>query len=345
MRAVTIAPGKPGSLRLDEVPAPRAARGELLVKAHAVGVCGTDRELLEGRYGEPPQGEERLVIGHESLGRVLEAPRGSVFGAGDWVVGIVRHPDPVPCANCAVGEWDMCTNGRHTEHGIRGRHGFLREVFPIEEAMCVKVEPALGLAAVLLEPATILAKAWEHVERIGRRARWEPQRVLVTGAGPVGLMAAMMGVQRGLEVHVRDRDEDGLKPDLVRALGAKYFVKEGEDAYDVAIECTGAPAAIADAVRRLARNGICCLTGLSPAPSGVTLEVAPWNQDMVLKNQVVFGSVNANRRHYQAAAQALARAERSWLDRLLTRKVALGGFEQAYEKRKGDVKTVILVGD
>jgi threonine dehydrogenase-like Zn-dependent dehydrogenase len=345
MRAVTITPGKPGSLRLDEVPAPRAGRGELLVKAHAVGVCGTDRELLEGRYGAAPSGEERLVIGHESLGRVLEAPRGSAFAAGDWVVGIVRHPDPVPCANCAVGEWDMCTNGLHTEHGIRGAHGFLREVFPIEETMCVKVEPSLGLAAVLLEPATILAKAWEHVERIGRRARWEPRRVLVAGAGPVGLMAAMMGVQRGLEVHVRDHNETGLKPDLVRALGAKYFVKEAEEKYDVAIECTGAPAVIADAVRRLAPDGICCLTGLSPAPSDVTLGVAPWNQEMVLKNQVVFGSVNANRRHYQAAADALARADRGWLARLLTRKVPLRELEKAYAKRKGDVKTVILVED
>jgi threonine dehydrogenase-like Zn-dependent dehydrogenase len=329
MRAVTIVPGKPGSLRLDDVPAPRAGRSE----------------LLGGDYGEAPQGEERLVIGHESLGRVLEAPRGSTFSAGDWVVGIVRHPDPVPCANCAVGEWDMCTNGRHTEHGIRGLHVFLREAFPIEETMCVKVEPALGLAAVLLEPATILAKAWEHVERIGRRARWEPKRVLVTGAGPVGLLAAMMGVQRGLEVHVRDRNDAGIKPDLVRALGAKYFLKEGEEEYDVAIECTGAPVVIADAVRRLAPDGICCLTGLSPAPSEVTLGVAPWNQDMVLKNQVVFGSVNANRRHYQAAADALARADRGWLDRLLTRKVPLRDFEKAYERRKGDVKTVILVED
>jgi threonine dehydrogenase-like Zn-dependent dehydrogenase len=158
-------------------------------------------------------------------------------------------------------------------------------------------------------------------------------------------MAAMMGVQRGLEVHVRDHNEAGLKPDLVRALGAKYFVTEAEEEYDVAIECTGAPAVIADAVRRLAPNGICCLTGLSPAPSDVTLNVAPWNQGMVLKNQVVLGSVNANRRHYQAAADALARADRAWLARLLTRKVALRDFEQAYEKREGDVKTVILLED
>ena len=315
------------------------------MKTHAVGVCGTDRELLEGRYGEAPRGESRLVIGHESLGRVLEAPAGSGFAPGDWVVAIVRHPDPVPCANCAVGEWDMCTNGRHTEHGIRGLHGFLREAFPIEAAMCVKVEPALGLAAVLLEPATILAKAWEHVERIGRRARWEPKRALVAGAGPVGLMAAMMGVQRGLEVHVRDHNETGLKPDLVRALGAQYFVTEAEERYDVAIECTGAPEVIADTVGRLAPDGICCLTGLSPAASGVALGVAPWNQQMVLKNQVVFGSVNANRRHYLSAAAALARAERAWLERLLTRKVRLRDFDRAYEKRKGDVKTVVLLED
>ena len=182
------------------------------MRSLGLGICGTDRELIEGRYGEAAPGHERLVIGHESLGRVITAPAHSGFGTGDIVVGIVRHPDPVPCPNCALGEWDMCRNGRYTERGIKQADGFSAEYWRSEPGFTVKVSPVLGLAAVLLEPASVLAKAWEHIERIGRRSRWAPRQVLVTGAGPVGLMAALMGMQRGLEVHVMDRNKDGPKP-------------------------------------------------------------------------------------------------------------------------------------
>src|SRR3982751_2089862 len=222
MRAITLEPGKRDSLRLDDLPEPSAAPGMLLVRGLAVGVCGTDRELVEGLYGAAPAGRERLVLGHESLGRVINAPPGSEFSVGDMVAGIVRHPDPVPCASCALGEWDMCRNGLYTERGIKQADGFCAERWRTDPGFAVKVSPVLGLAGVLLEPASVLAKAWEHIERIGHRSRWVPKSVLVTGAGPVGLMAALMGVQRGFDVHVMDRNESGPKPALVRELGAPY---------------------------------------------------------------------------------------------------------------------------
>jgi threonine dehydrogenase-like Zn-dependent dehydrogenase len=345
MRAVTIAPRQPGSLRLDQVPAPTAAPGSLLVKAMAVGVCGTDRELIDGHYGEAPPGEKRLVLGHESLGRVLEAPPGSGFAAGDLLVGIVRHPDPVPCANCAAGEWDMCRNGRYTERGIKQADGFAAERWRSDPGFTVKVSPVLGLAAVLLEPASVLAKAWEHIERIGRRARWAPQRVLITGAGPVGLMAALMGVQRGLEVYVMDRNESGRKPELVRELGASYHREFPAIEPDIVIECTGSPAIVAQAVAGSAPGSIVCLTGLGGTQHTASFDVAKLNQSMVLENRVVFGSVNANLRHYHAAADALAHANRAWLDQLITRRVNLKKWDEAYQKQEGDVKTVLLFED
>jgi threonine dehydrogenase-like Zn-dependent dehydrogenase len=345
MRAVTIAPGKAGSLRLDEVEEPPGDQGSVLVRALAVGVCGTDRELIDGVYGEPPPGRERLVLGHESLGRVIEAAPQGAFRTGDIVVGVVRHPDPVPCVNCALGEWDMCRNGQYTERGIKQADGFCAEHWRSPPEFLIKVNPALKLGAVLLEPASVLAKAWEHIERIGRRARWAPQRVLVTGAGPVGLMAALLGVQRGLEVHVCDRNDKGPKPELVRDLGARYHNRHPGFEPDIVIECTGAPAVIAQAVACSAPGGIVCLTGLGGTEHAASFDVAMLNQYLVLENRVVFGTVNANLRHYEAAAFALARAERSWLERVITRRVPFENWKEAYEKRPGDIKTVLMFED
>jgi threonine dehydrogenase-like Zn-dependent dehydrogenase len=345
MRAITLEPGKRGSLRLEELREPAEGQGSLLVRALAVGVCGTDRELVEGLYGSAPAGRPRLVLGHESLGRVVSAPAGSGFAVGDAVVGIVRHPDPVPCPNCALGEWDMCRNGLYTERGIKQADGFCAERWRSEPPFTVKVSPVLGIAAVLLEPASVLAKAWEHIERIGRRSRWAPQRVLVTGAGPVGLMAALMGMQRALDVHVLDHNKSGPKPALVEELGAKYHTKFPATEFDIVIECTGAPGVIVQAVSASAPGSIVCLTGLGGGQHAASFDVATLNQSMVLENRVVFGSVNANLRHYREAAEALARAKRSWLEAIITRRVPLEDWREAYEKREGDVKTVLLFED
>ena len=342
MRAITIAPREAGSQRLDDLPEPSPEQGSLLVRALAVGICGTDRELVDGVYGEACPGHERLVLGHESLGRVISAPADSDFAIGDIVVGVVRHPDPVPCPNCALGEWDMCRNGRYTERGIKQADGFGAERWRTEPGFAVKVTPVLGLAAVLLEPASVLAKAWEHIERIGRRSRWAPRRVLVTGAGPVGLMAALMGMQRSLDVHVMDHNKDGPKPDLVRRLGASYHTKFPAFEPDIVIESTGSPKVIVQAVTGSAPGSIVCLTGLGGSQHQASFDAATLNQSMVLENRVVFGTVNANLRHYRDAADALARADRSWLLSIITRRVPLERWQEAYEKRKGDVKTVLV---
>jgi threonine dehydrogenase-like Zn-dependent dehydrogenase len=345
VRAITLSPGVPKSAKLEHIPEPPEAHGSLLVRSLALGVCGTDREIVSGAYGEAPPGSERLVLGHESFGEVVEAPRGGRFTVGDRIVGIVRRPDPMPCPACAAGEWDMCRNGGYTERGIKGLHGFGAERFRIEPRFAIKVDTSLGELGVLLEPASVVAKAWDHIERIGRRFySWEPRRLLVTGAGPVGLLAAMMGVQRNYEVYVLDRAKDGPKPALVRDLGALYMTGTVDDiielAPDVVIECTGAPALVAGILGRSAPSGIVCLVGLGGSHE-ITLDIGQFNKAMVLNNDVVFGSVNANRRHYELAAAALERADAAWLDRLISRRVALSNWEQALESRPDDIKVVI----
>ena len=345
MRALTVRPGERGSARIEDLPEPPEGDGGLLVRTIAVGVCGTDLEIVQGAYGSAPEGDARLVLGHESLGEVVEAPPGTGFLPGDLVVGIVRRPDPVPCLGCAVGEWDMCRNGLYTERGIKGRHGYASEMFRVEPEFAVRLDPDLGLLGVLLEPTSVLAKAWEQVDAVGGRiAEWEPQVVLVTGAGPVGLLAALIGVQRGLEVHVFDRVTDGRKPALVGELGAHYHGGSLDDLQlepDVVIECTGAGSVVFDVANRTGPTGITCLTGLSSAGRKLEVDVALLNRSLVLENVAVVGSVNANQRHYEAAAAALERADRHWLQRLITRTVPLESFTDALRREPDDVKVVL----
>ena len=275
MKAITVEPKQPGTARLEDVAEPDAREGSVLVEAIAVGVCGTDVEIVEGKYGWAPRGKTRLVLGHESLGRVVDPGPTGGLREGDLVVGIVRRPDPVPCPNCAVGEWDMCRNGQYTERGIKQIDGFMSERWRIEPEYVMKVDRSLGLLGVLLEPTTVVAKAWEQIVAVGQRAFWEPRTVLVTGAGPIGLLAALVGKQRGLEIHVLDRVESGPKPELVRALGATYHTGSvagiGFEP-DVIVECTGVGQVIADSIQAVGAGGVVCLTGVGTG--GHTTRVA-----------------------------------------------------------------------
>ncbi|MEV0432407.1 glucose 1-dehydrogenase [Nocardia sp. NPDC050413] len=350
MRALTVVPNRPGSLRIDDVPDPVPGPNELLVDGISLGICGTDREIASGIYGWAPPGRERLVLGHESLGRVRTAPDGSGFAPGDLVVGIVRRPDPVPCGACAHGEFDMCRNGEYVERGIKQIDGYGSTSWVVDADYTVKLDPALTEVGVLMEPTTVLAKAWDQIEKINTRAWFEPKSVLVTGAGPIGLLAAMLGVQRGLDVHVLDRSTEGPKPKLVEDLGATFHtgsaldVGEKIDA-DIVIEATAATT-IAQQLLQLNNPGvIICLTGVSSPGKDTEVDVGAVNRNMVLDNAVVFGSVNANRHHYELAAQALAKADPAWLGRLITRRLPLERALEAFDPGDhSDIKVVIDLG-
>lgn len=344
MKAITVEPLKPGTARWEDVPEPNDRDGSVLVESIAVGVCGTDVEIVDGKYGWAPPGRTRLVLGHESLGRVHDPGPHGGLKKGDLVVGIVRRPDPVPCPNCAVGEWDMCRNGQYTERGIKQIDGFMSQRWRIEPEYAMKVDPSLGLLGVLLEPTTVVAKAWEQVSLVGQRAFWEPRTVLVTGAGPIGLLAALIGRQHGLDVHVLDRIETGPKPDLVRDLGATYHAGTVEAVGfepDVIVECTGVGQVIVDSIRAVAAGGVVCLTGVGSGGRTTGLPMADVAAEMVLQNNVVVGSVNANKRHWYKATQVLAQADRAWLSRLITRREPPEAFMRALHRQPDDVKVVV----
>ncbi|NDZ77204.1 glucose 1-dehydrogenase [Streptomyces sp. SID10853] len=344
MKAITLVPGKPDQVEIRDVGEPGPEHGALLVEGRLLGICGTDLDIADKGYGAPPPGEERLIVGHESLGKVLEAPEGSGFAPGDLVAGIVRRPDPVPCGPCSVGEWDFCRNGLYTERGIKELHGFGSQLWRSEPQYAVKLDPALGDRGVLLEPLSVLAKAWEQTEHILSRSSWKPRVALITGAGPIGLFAAMLGAQRGLDVHVLDLDSSGPKPQLVADLGGTFHTGDVRDtglAPDVVIECTGVGSLVHALTDVVGPGAVICLTGISSGGRKVTVDLDATAREMVLRNGVVFGSVNAGRRHYEQAAAALAQADPRWLDRLITRRVPMSGFADALHKGSDDVKVVV----
>ena len=334
MRAITVLPGSARSAKLEDISDPPESDGPVLVRTWALGVCGTDREILDGRYGSAPPGQQRLILGHESLGAVEAAPAGCGLAVGDLVVGIVRRR--------RVGHVPQRALHRTRDQGAARLR---RRTLPSRAGVCDQDRPGAGILGVLLEPASILAKAWDHTERIGHRARaWQPKSLLVTGAGPIGLLAALMGMQRDLDVHVFDHNKGGPKEALVRDLGGTYHSDPASLerlAPDILMECTGAVALIGACLGATAAAGIVCLTGVTEPGKVFDVDIGRLNRTMVLDNDVVFGTVNANRRHYEMAAAALVRADKRWLARLITRTVPLERWDEALEHRKGDIKVVI----
>src|SRR5262245_35262391 len=343
MLALTVTPGAPNSLDLENVGPPPVSDGAVVVRMLTLGVCGTDLEIIKGKYCWSPPGTDQLIIGHKSLGDVEQAPPGCGLATDDLVVGIVRRPDPVPCLACAAGEWDMCRNGRYTERGIKERNGYGSEQVRVEPEFLVKIDSTLGHLGVLTEPASVITKAWEQSLRSASRSfAWEPHIALVTGAGPVGLLAALLGVQLGLEVHVFDRIRVGPKPELVHALGAIYHVNMLEDLRpDIVIECTGASSVVLDVITRTSSDGVVCLAGVSSGGRELAFDVGAFNRTVVLENHMMFGSVSANRLHYQRAAKVLAQADQDWLSRLITRRTSLERWREAFHRNDDDIKVVI----
>ena len=220
----------------------------------------------------------------------------------------------------------------------------MSEFWRIEPEYAIKVDPSLGILGVLLEPSSVVAKALEQVGLIGRRSFWEPKTALITGAGPVGLLAALFAKLFGLEVHVLDRVVGGPKADLVHELGGTYHsgsVKDLDFEPDTIIECTGVGQVIGESIQKIGANGIVCLAGIGHGGASTSATIADVASSAVLRNNVIVGSVNANKRHWYRASQYLARADRNWLAKLITRVEKPENFMNALQRTPDDIKVVI----
>ncbi len=334
MRAVAVFPSE-RKVRLIDHPAPRGpGRGEVRVKILDVGVCGTDREICSFEYGTPPKDEPYLVLGHEAFGRVVATGAGVTrLKEGDLVIPMVRRPCPHDtCRGCRNGRQDFCYTGDFVERGINGAHGFLAEEIVDDERYFHPVPESLRDVGVLVEPLTIAEKGLRQVWQIQERLPWacdmhagmdgSCHRAVVLGAGPVGLLGAMALRNAGFDTWVYSRGTPpNPKATLVEAIGAHYVSAE-ETApaalaeivgdIDVVYEAVGASRLAFDVMRALGSNGIFIFTGVPGRRGPVEVDTDLLMRNLVLRNQVVFGTVNAGHESFEDAIKDLGAFSARW---------------------------------
>jgi len=351
--ALVTQPGTAHTARVAEVPAVRAGEGEVLLRSLEVGVCGTDREIVEGLFGIPPEGDTILVLGHEALA-VVECD-GHGFTQGDLVTAIVRR-SCTRCAACEEGFPDSCLTGEYRERGITRLHGFAREVVAEDPAQLIPIPRSLGRLGVLAEPASICARGIRHARAIGGRQPWELQRALVIGAGAIGMLSTYLLRLSGLDVWTASRGAcSDPRTQLVSACGARYFstsdaplaaLRADVGGFDLVVEATGNSQVMTESIGMLRRNGVACLLGIDGRQQTVELDGRVIGVDMILENRAVLGSVNAHRQDWLAAVDGLARARELWPDALqefVSLRVPLDRFADAFASR--GVKATLVLAD
>lgn len=335
MKAVAVFPGKK-EVRVIDAPEPQLqSPTQVKVRTREVGVCGTDKDIVSFTYGSPPPGSDFLILGHECLGEVVEVGS-AVKGlqVGDLVVPRVRRPCPhATCPACRGGHPDFCITGDFTERGIKEAHGFCSEHFVEDVAYVHRVPRELREVAVLTEPLTIAEKGLRQWEHIQERLPWRPApgRAVVLGAGPVGQLAVLTLLRRGFATTVYSHSrKPNPKADAAEAVGAPYLSTQDVSPAelvrrvgpaDVIYEATGVVKPAFDALEALANNGVLIFTGVPSDKQPLTLEGAEFLKQVVLRNQVLLGTVNAAATDFDAALEDLARFRARWpggLERLIT---------------------------
>lgn len=366
MQAVGVIP-ESRSVRLVEHPTPNITRDhEVKIRSLEVGICGTDREICAFEYGTPPQESPYLVIGHESLGEVLEVGAAvDTVRPGDLVVPSIRRPCERPeCFPCRNGRQDFCVTGDFTERGIKLRHGYMSPFYVEEEKYLSVVPPHLRDVGVLAEPLTVAEKALAQLWEIQRRLPWvvsnDPTlpgkglQAVILGAGPVGILGTMAFLTCGFRVFVYSRSpKPNPKAELVESLGAEYISSESCSAdqlaervgrIDAVYEAVGVGKISFDLLQRLGTNGIFIFTGIPAPKSAIPTEIDRIMRELVLKNQVVLGTVNADLRDFQRAVDDLGVFEKRWPDQLramISGRFPLNAYKELLQGRQGGIKQVI----
>lgn len=367
MRAVGVIPSK-REVRLIDHAAPKISGAyDVKVRSLEVGICGTDKEICTFVYGSPPTGSEYLVLGHESLGQVVEVGGGvSVFQPGDLVVPSVRRPCPHNhCVPCKQGLQDFCFTGDFTERGIKMTHGFMTEYYVEEEQFLTFVPPELRDVAVLVEPLTVAEKGLAQVWQIQQRLPWAApegaeggrgfgRRAVVLGAGPVGILGAMALLVNGFETYVYSRSPaPNPKSELLESIGAKYissvttpleeFAKR-VGTIDLVYEAVGVSKIAFEVLQFLGTNGVFVFTGIPAPHPAIDVDADLIMRNVVLKNQVLVGTVNADRPAFQSAIRDLGTFLYRWPDALralITSRKRIDSYQELLLSDRTGIKNII----
>jgi glucose 1-dehydrogenase len=362
VRALLVTPNKPG-VHMGKVPDPLPGAEEVKVRVTECGLCGTDRDIVAGKYGTAPDGRTDLVLGHESFGKIVEVGS-SVHGfrVGDEVVATVRRGCGI-CRFCRTNRSDFCETGLFTERGIKGRDGYLAEYYVDRPEYLVRVPRPHRLSAVLLEPLSVVEKAVVQAKRVLDRTEVSPgadpnrpRKALVAGTGAIGMLAAMVLATEGFEVTAVDRHGDKTAAgSLLTAIDAHHADVSpglsvlGEQRFDLALEATGSAALDFDLTARLSPNGCLLVTGI-PNDSAPPMFIPGGEilRRLVLQNQAIVGSVNANRRYFEAGLRHLTAFRRRWgtiAEQLITQRLPWTEYESVLVgARPEGIKTVLTIG-
>ena len=326
-------------LTLGDHPEPgEPAAGQVRVRLLECGVCGTDRSVAGFEFGSPPAGESTLILGHEAVGIVDHLGTGvGSLAIGQLVVPMVRRNCGPLCAMCRRGRRDNCLTGEYVERGILGSHGYLCELAVDEADDLIAIPADLAEFAVLVEPASVIEKAWELALRLHPG---EPRQVLVLGAGPIGILAAWCALRNGFEVTVLSReDEDSARAKLLERHGVRYTRTLDGVSADIVLEACGSAELAIAAISAMRRLGVLIILGARPA------EVRLPSRDMILGNHIIAGSVNASREHFKMAVARLQSYDRRWLASLLVRLPLAQAAETVFHPPGGSIKVVHRISD
>lgn len=353
MRAIAAVPGEENSIRIMNVDIPKIGETGVLVKVKLVGLDGTDREIIGGLYGEPPEGEKQLILGHECLGEVVRTgSRVKTLKPGDLVVATVRRPDD--CLNCLAGEYDMCLKGNYRERGIKGANGFLSDYYAEKEEFLLKVPQELGELAVLLEPVSVAEKAIRTAFEVQDRMRWEPETAMITGTGVLGLITAVLLKLRGLDIICMDRSDGEYKEKLFSELGVTHINSRKINLHDIPtrvgkqvdmiFEMTGNSSIALHAIMVAGINGVVVLASITGGDKSIMICSDCFNQGLVLGNKIVVGTVNAHRKDFEQGICDLLAAEKRWpglVAKLITARYPPERITEAVSVMDGNIKVII----
>jgi threonine dehydrogenase-like Zn-dependent dehydrogenase len=339
MKAIAVNPGTPNSIHLEEIPQPSVAdvpdgKG-VLVEVLRVGVDGTDKEINAAEYGAAPPGDDFLVIGHESIGQVVEVGPNvpTTIRPGTIVVASVRRPGASIYGK--IGLQDFTTDDVYYERGINLLHGYLTEYYVEDAEYVFPLPQSLAEVGVLLEPTTVAEKGVNHAFEIQRRLRvWQPRRACVLGSGTVGLLTALVARLRGLELTVYSLPQKPYRnADLVSELGGAYVssqdatlaeASEAHGPFDLMIDATGFSPIVWEAAEVLGKNGVLVLASITGGDRKAEINSDRINQGFVLGNKVMVGTVNAAPADFRSGVDDLIKAEAlfpGWLSKLLTTRI------------------------